>query len=210
VLTFSTLAVFAASTLALLAVPGPSVVYVVARSVEHGRTAGLVSMLGLEAGALVHVVLAAVGVTAVLASSPWAFTVVRVVGAGYLLVMGVRQLVRRGHGGGNAEHVGGPASASRWRLFRDGVLVDVLNPKTALFFLAFLPQFVEPARGAVPLQVLLLGVCFVGLAAVVDSTYALAASALRRRRARSERSSGRLQKVTGLVYLGLGGLVAVA
>lgn len=205
--TFATLVLFAASTLALLAVPGPSVVYVVTRSVEHGRAAGLVSMLGLEVGALVHVVLATVGVTAILASSTWAFDAVRVVGAGYLVVMGLRHLLRRARADAAT---GGPTATSRWQLFREGVLVDVLNPKTALFFLAFLPQFVEPARGAVALQTLLLGLCFVGLAALVDSTYALSAAALRRRRARASAGGARMRRVTGVVYLGLGGLVAVA
>ena len=173
--TTTTLLVFVPSTLALLAVPGPSVVYVVTRTLEQGRRAGLVSMLGLETGALVHVALSALGVTALLAASDWAFLAVKYAGATYLVVLGMRQLRRRPAGAGAADS----PTTSEARLFRDGVLVDLLNPKTGLFFLAFLPQFVEPVRGPVAGQVLVLGVCFVVLAALTDGTYALVTSVVR-------------------------------
>jgi threonine/homoserine/homoserine lactone efflux protein len=101
------------------------------------------------------------------------------------------------------------ASPSKLRLFRDGVLVDVLNPKTGLFFLAFLPQFVDPARGAASSQVIVLGLCFVALAVLTDGTYALLAGALRPRVAASGRGQGLIRRVTGAVYTGLGGLAAV-
>lgn len=152
--TLTTLLIFAAATLALLVVPGPSVVYVVARSLEHGRTAGLMSVLGLETGALIHVAAAAAGLTALVSSSPWAFTVLRYVGAAYLISMGLRQFRQR-HG--EVVEGGTGTSVSNLRLFRDGVLVDVLNPKTGLFFLAFLPQFVDPSRGAASAQIVVLG-----------------------------------------------------
>jgi threonine/homoserine/homoserine lactone efflux protein len=214
--TLSTLAVFAVSTLALLAVPGPSVVYVVTRTLEQGRRAGLVSVLGLETGALVHVALSAVGVTAILAASSWAFLLVKYAGAAYLIGLGLRQLRRR-PAVAEAESSLPTAVASYVRLFRDGVLVDLLNPKTGLFFLAFLPQFVEPGRGPVATQVLVLGVCFVVLAALTDGTYALVTSAIRHRvAARTARGAGSgakhpaLARLTGAIYCALGGVTVLA
>jgi threonine/homoserine/homoserine lactone efflux protein len=207
--TTTTLILFLASTLALLAVPGPSVVYVVTRTLEQGRRAGLVSMLGLETGALVHVALSALGVTALLAASIWAFVVVKYAGATYLVVLGLRQLRRQAVPASETADAPGTSYA---RLFRAGVLVDLLNPKTGLFFLAFLPQFVEPARGPVTTQVLVLGVCFVVLAALTDGAYALVTSVVRHRIAR-RRSDSRhpvLDRLTGAVYCALGGVTALA
>jgi len=172
-----TLLVFALATLALLAIPGPSVLFVVARTVEHGRAAGLVSMLGVETGALVHVAVAAAGLSALVASSPTALTVLRWAGGAYLLWLGAQALRRR-----RAALAGAPASrTSKARLFRQGVLVDLLNPKTALFFLAFLPGFVERGQGPVAMQVAMLGCCFVVLATLTDGAYALASARISRR-----------------------------
>ena len=172
-----TLLVFALATLALLAIPGPSVLFVVARTVEHGRAAGLVSMLGVETGALVHVAVAAAGLSALVASSPTALTVLRWAGGAYLLWLGVKALRRR-----RAALAGAPAPrTSKSRLFRQGVLVDLLNPKTALFFLAFLPGFVERGQGPVAMQVAMLGCCFVVLATLTDGAYALASARISRR-----------------------------
>jgi threonine/homoserine/homoserine lactone efflux protein len=170
-----TLLLFAGSTLLLLAVPGPSVLYVVARTVEQGRTAGLVSVLGLEAGALVHVAAAAAGLSALVASSPAALTALRYAGAAYLIWLGIRALRCREDVA--ATRTGG---ASYRRLFGEGVLVDVLNPKTSLFFLAFLPGFVDEGAGPVALQVVVLGLVFVVLAALTDGAYALAAARVSR------------------------------
>lgn len=200
--TSTTLLLFATATLAMLVVPGPSVVYVVARSLEHGRTAGLMSVLGLETGALVHVAAAAAGLTALVSSSPWAFAVLRYAGAAYLISLGIRQLRQR-H---DAVEVASSTSASKLRLFRDGVLVDVLNPKTGLFFLAFLPQFVDPSRGAASTQIVVLGLCFVLLAVLTDGSYALLAGTFRRRLSGSARSRRRVRRSTGVIYTGLGGL----
>jgi threonine/homoserine/homoserine lactone efflux protein len=200
----ATLLLFAGSTLALLAVPGPSVMYVVARTVEQGRTAGLVSMLGLEAGALIHVAAAAAGLSALVASSPTAFGVLRYGGAAYLLWLGVRTL-RRSRAGAPVQPVG---RASYGRLFREGVLVDVLNPKTALFFLAFLPGFVREGAGPVALQVLVLGLVFVVLAALTDGAYALAAARVSRGVRR--RSPRRLAVVSAGAYGALAVLAIAA
>lgn len=198
--TADTLLLFAVSTLALLVVPGPSVLFVVARTVEHGRTAGLISMLGVETGALVHVAVASAGVSALVASSPAALTALRWGGGAYLLWLGVQALRRRG-----AMLAGAPsAPASHAKLFRQGVLVDLLNPKTALFFLAFLPGFVQPGHGPVALQVGILGLCFVALATLTDGAYALASARVSRRVRRS-----RLAAASAGTY-GLLGVVALA
>lgn len=197
---------FLAATVVVLAVPGPAVVYVVTRTLEQGRTAGLVSMLGLETGAFVHVALSAVGLTAVLAASDWALPVVRYAGGAYLLVLGVRELRHRRPLTAGVEP---RARAVRpARLFLDGLLVDLLNPKTALFFLAFLPQFVRPGHGPVALQVAVLGMCFVVVAGMVDTGYALAADGVRRRLARGgadRRRASYLRPLSAVVYCLLGG-----
>jgi threonine/homoserine/homoserine lactone efflux protein len=198
-----TLLLFAGSTLLLLAVPGPSVLYVVARTVEQGRAAGLVSVLGLEAGALVHVAAAAAGLSALVASSPAALTALRYAGAAYLIWLGLRALRRR-------EDVGAtrPGGASYRRLFGEGVLVDVLNPKTSLFFLAFLPGFVDAGQGPVALQVAILGLVFVALAALTDGAYALAAARLSGRARR--RSPRGLARASAGAYGVLGALAVVS
>jgi threonine/homoserine/homoserine lactone efflux protein len=195
------LLVFAAASIVLAVVPGPAVIYIVTRSVRHGRAAGLVSTLGVEVGNLVHVAAAAVGLSALLASSATAFNVVRYAGAAYLIFLGVRVLLGKEDEGGRER-----SSVGRRRLFWEGAVVSALNPKTALFFLAFLPQFVDPAEGAVALQAFVLGTCFVALATVSDCAYALLAGTAGKRLRR-----GRLlARMSGGVYLGLGAFAAVA
>lgn len=202
----STLAVFSVAALALLVVPGPAVLYIVARSIHQGRAAGLASVAGIHVGTLVHVAAATLGLSAVLASSATAFTVVKLVGAGYLVYLGIRTLLGRG---GLEDPVQSIARRRR-RDVAEGVLVNVLNPKTALFFLAFLPQFVDPRHGSAGLQILLLGLVFMVLGLVTDSLWALGAGAagesLRRARAwpRAQRY------VSGTVFIGLGALAAIS
>jgi threonine/homoserine/homoserine lactone efflux protein len=200
------LAVFVLAALVLLLVPGPAVVYIVAQSVSRGRLAGIVSMLGIQVGALVHVAAAAAGLSAILVRSATAFDAVKYAGAAYLVFLGVRRL--RGDDAGKAA----PARRDRGRrrLFAQGIVVNVLNPKTALFFFAFLPQFVNVERGSVALQIATLGFLFILLAMVSDGLYALAAGSaagwLRGRPGflRGERIA------TGGVLVGLGLLTAVA
>jgi threonine/homoserine/homoserine lactone efflux protein len=193
--------VFAAASVVLAVVPGPAVIYIVTRSVRHGRAAGLVSTLGVELGNMVHVAAAAVGLSALLASSATAFNVVRYAGAAYLVFLGVRVLL-----GKEDEDERERPAVGRRRLFWEGAVVSALNPKTALFFLAFLPQFVDPAQGAVALQAFVLGTCFVALATVSDSAYALLAGTAGNRLRR-----GRLlARMSGGVYLGLGAFAALA
>ena len=191
---------FIAAALVLLLTPGPGVMYIVARSIGQGSRAGLVSVLGLSAGALVHVAAAAAGISTILLASATAFGLVKAAGAAYLIYLGIRTLLARGAVA--STEVCTPRSAGR--LFADGALVSVLNPKIALFFLAFLPQFVDPGRGPVAQQILLLGLLYVALALVTDSTYALLAGSLRHR-LRDRALQGPLPRyISGSVYLGLG------
>ena len=164
---------FLGAALAIVAIPGPGVLYVVARSVDQGRRAGLVSVLGVGIGNLVQVLVAAVGLSALIASSSIAFEVLRVAGAAYLIWLGISRLRDP-----DPSTVSVSDTVSDRRLLGQGVLVAALNPKTALFFIAFLPQFVDPTAGPVAPQILLLGTVFVAMALVGDSLYALAAGAL--------------------------------
>ena len=185
--------------MALLVVPGPSVMFIVARSVDHGRLAGFVSVLGVHAGSLVHITAAAVGLSAVLVQSAVAFTAVKIVGAAYLIALGARRLLQPSKEVAEVER----AAPDLWRLFRQGFVVNTLNPKTAAFFLALLPQFVDPTRTVVT-QVLVLGLVFIGLGICSDGAYAMAAGAVGRRlRGR------RTERATGVVYVGLGVTVAL-
>jgi threonine/homoserine/homoserine lactone efflux protein len=204
----TTLLLFAAATVALLIIPGPSVLFVVARTLEHGRTGGLVSALGLEVGALLHVAAASLGLSAVIAASPAALLAIRLGGAAYLIAMGIANLSPNRE---IAHGASAPARAgSARRLFLQGVLVDALNPKTALFFLAFLPQFVDPAGGSVAVQVAVLGLVFVALAAAHDCAYALVTGAVATRMDRGLRATGALRRVSGAAYLGLAALTALS
>ena len=193
-------AAFAAASLALLIVPGPSVLYIVTRSVDQGRSAGLVSVLGIHTGSLVHVAAAAFGLSAIPASSAVSYGVVKYAGAAYLIWLGVKALRERheeaAEGRGRERSLG--------RIYAQGVVVNILNPKTALFFLAFLPQFVDRTDGNVALQTMLLGATFVVLGIVSDGTYALAATAIRGRLTRSEGFARRSRIFTGVTYVGLG------
>jgi len=166
-----TLALFAGAALALLVVPGPAVLYIVTQSIEHGRRAGLVSMLGVQTGGLVHVAAAALGLSALLVQSAVAFNVVKYAGAAYLVFLGLRKLLSHER----FETTGERPPRRLDRLFAQGVVVNVLNPKTALFFFAFLPQFVDVDAGSVGLQIATLGVVFILIAIVSDGLYALAA-----------------------------------
>ena len=203
-----TYALFVAAALALLLVPGPAVIYIVARSVSGGRLTGLVSVLGVELGTLLHVGFAAAGLSAVVASSVAAFSIVKWLGAAYLVWLGLRQIFGRG-GDEEATPLGG--GESRLRVFWQSVLVQVLNPKVALFFLAFLPQFVDPSRGAAWTQVVVLGATLASLGLFTDGLYALVggtAGGWIRTKGLGLRRAGRY--VAGGVYIALGAVAAVS
>jgi threonine/homoserine/homoserine lactone efflux protein len=205
----STYALFVAAALVLLLVPGPAVIYVVARSVEGGRLTGLISVLGVELGTLLHVVFAAAGLSAIVVSSAAAFSVVKWLGAAYLVWLGLRQIL--GRDGGDEELRLSGGGENRLRVFSQSVLVQVLNPKVALFFLAFLPQFIDPSRGAAWTQVVVLGATLAILGLFTDGLYALlggtAGDWVRKQGAGSSlRRAGRY--VTGGVYIALGAVAA--
>ncbi|MBB5777530.1 LysE family translocator [Nonomuraea jabiensis] len=195
----STLAAFCAATLVLLVVPGPAVLYIVTRSVSQGRAAGVVSVLGVHTGSLVHIAAAALGLSALLAASATAFTIVKYVGVAYLLWLGVRKLMQREEG----EQALELRVQSKRRLFWEGFVVNVLNPKTALFFLTFLPLFTDPDAGPVGPQILLFGMLWLLLGMASDGAYAMLSSALAGRLRTSARARRRMNVGSGLVYLGL-------
>ncbi|HYB42720.1 MAG TPA: LysE family translocator [Candidatus Methylomirabilis sp.] len=195
----SSLGVFVLAALLLLITPGPAVLYIVARSMDQGRRAGLVSVLGVHTGTVVHVTAAAVGLSALLLASAAAFTAVKFAGAGYLIFLGVRRLLDPAP---VAVLVQAPVSPRR--AFIDGVVVNVLNPKTALFFLAFLPQFVDPSRGAIGPQLLALGLVFMMLGFVTDGLYAITAGSAGRWLRASPRFLAGQRWVAGSMYIGLG------
>ena len=203
---FSTLLVFIAAAAALLITPGPAVLYVVTRSIDQGRLAGLVSVLGIGVGTLFHVFAAALGLSAILVSSALAFNVVKLLGAAYLIYLGISKL-RSKQSGFLPDHVEPQALSS---IFKQGVIVNLLNPKLALFFFAFIPQFVDPARGSVSAQMALLGMILLVMGLFSDSVYALLAGTAGNW-LRNNRHFLRLQKyVTGSVYITLGLVAALA
>jgi threonine/homoserine/homoserine lactone efflux protein len=202
----TTLALFAASALALIVIPGPAVLYVVTQSVHRGRRAGVLSAAGVANGSLVHVTAAAIGLSALLLESALAFEVVKVVGAAYLVYLGVRRLL--GRDGLAVE--GSPDDRPLAHVYRQGVVVNVLNPKTALFFVAFLPQFVDPGRGSAWLQVVVLGLTWTVLALLSDTVWALAAGTASRWLRGNARARRAERYASGGVLFGLGALTAVA
>jgi len=200
----STMTVFLLSTFALLVVPGPAVLYIVARGIDQGRGAALASAAGISCGSLVHVTLAVLGLSALVASSMVAFNAVKWAGAAYLVVIGVRTLMAA-----PPEAVVAPEPEPLRRLFAQGVVVQVLNPKIALFFLAFLPQFVDPARGSVALQTLTFGCILVGMGLCTDSTYGLLAGSAGAM-LRGHAGFAHAQRwVAGVVFIGLGLVTAL-
>ncbi len=196
----SQLYIFVVAALALLLVPGPAVLYITARSASQGRMAGLVSVLAIETANLSQAVAASLGLAAILYSSALAFNVVKYLGAVYLIYLGIYKLFfsKESDAGETVE------AESLWKIYWQGFAVNILNPKTALFFFAFLPQFVNPQRGSATSQTLLLGMIFVGLAIITDSMYALLASSV----AGQLKGNKNFQKggryFAGLIYIGLG------
>ena len=170
----ATYGLFVLTALALLVIPGPAVLYVVSRSIDQGRSAGLASVLGITTGTVVHVTLAAVGLSSLVLASRVAFDAVRFVGAAYLLVLGVRRLVT------SRTDDGVEASAPRTRrdLYTQGLVVNLLNPKTIVFIFAFVPQFVDVGAGHIWLQIMLLGFTFAGLGLLSDTVYAVVAGSI--------------------------------
>ena len=191
---------FMGAALVLLLVPGPAVLYITTRSATQGRLAGLVSVLAIETANFIQAVAAGLGLSAILLSSALAFNVVKYLGAAYLIYIGVRRMMTSGDGAESNT----VKKESLSRIYWQGFAVNILNPKTALFFFAFLPQFVDPARGNIITQNLFLGAVFVGMAIVTDSMYALLASSIAGRLSASRRFQKGQRYFAGLVYIGLG------
>jgi threonine/homoserine/homoserine lactone efflux protein len=183
--------------------PGPDMLYVIGRSLGQGRKAGIVSALGIFVGCWAHILAAAFGIAALLRSSPIAFNMVRYAGAAYLVYLGVKMLIQRGN---LAAQQLKPDSLAA--IFRQGVITNVLNPKVALFFLAFLPQFIDARRGSVVWQILLLGLIFNVGGTAVNLGVAYAGGTLGELLRRNARFAQLQQWFTGLVFIGLGARLA--
>lgn len=196
---------YLAAVTVLMLIPGPAVVFVVTRSVDQGRRAGLASVAGICLGDLLHVVAVVVGLTGLFAASPVAFNTVKYLGAAYLVYLGIRRLLQPA-----AMPDAELEKASIGQLLRQGVMVSILNPKDALFFLALLPQFVAPERGAIALQLFLLGLTFVVVAALIDGAYALGGTGLGRLLKTNAAARSAQRWVVGAIYIALGAFAATA
>src|SRR4249919_2111793 len=197
---------FFVATLALNLAPGPDMTYVAARSLGQGRRAGLISALGISAGCLVHIVAASAGVAVLLRAWPRAYSLIRLAGAAYLLYLGISMWRSAGMGERLSQAI---APAADDEIFRQGAITNILNPKVAMFFLAFLPQFIDPARGPAGLQTLVLGLMFNVSGTLVNAAVAwLAGSA----RTLLESRGGRawFQRASGAILTALGLRLALA
>ncbi len=201
-----TLAAFALSALALILLPGPSMLFLVARGVAGGRRSGVMSALGIQASTAVYVFATALGLTAVLAASAVALGTIRYAGAAYLVYLGVRTLIDR-----RAPQTVDPGAMepTAWTSWRQGFVVGISNPKVALFFLAFFPQFIHPEAGPVATQVLVLGAIVILLGMVLDTSYGVFGGFIQRRMGVRSGAARRGRIAVGLAYIGLGGLTAV-
>ena len=196
--------VFLLATFTLLVIPGPAVLYITARSIEQGRMAGIVSTLGIGVGAFIHVAAAALGISAVLMSSALAFMVVKYLGAAYLIYLGISTLLSKTTTEVDTEF----QAQSLRKIFTQGIVVNVLNPKTALFFFAFIPQFVNAETGNVTVQILFLGATFITMAICTDGLYALFAGTIGNYLRGNQRFANIQKWFSGIVYIFLGVLTA--
>ena len=194
---------FGIASLALLVIPGPAVLYIINRSVADGRNVALAAVAGLEIGNFMHVIAATVGLSAVIATSAAAFSAVKWIGAGYLVYIGIRTLATKPQA---VNQLNDPMS--RRRAFTQGIVVNTFNPKVALFFLSFLPQFIDADRGSAALQSLVLGSTFVVLGCISDSLFAILASALRGTLLRGKSLPFVQRYVAGSVFIALGAIAS--
>lgn len=195
-----TLLAFTLAAAVVVLAPGPAIAYVVTRSLESGRLAGLSSALGVGTGTFIHAVAASTGLAALLSSTQWAFTTIQLAGSGYLMHLGIRQLRSSRTDPGRTGRRRAPTSTARH--FMDGVVVNVLNPKSVLFFIAFLPQFVDPTLGP-NTQLIILALCVVPLGYLANVVYALLAARLAAGIGRAPLAHQRINRCAGAVYLGL-------
>lgn len=197
---WSKLSLFIAAASILVIMPGPNTLYIVARSIQQGRLAGVVSSLGIQTGTWIHIAAAALGISAIVLASATAFTVIKYAGAAYLIFLGLKTLLRRSEESGFE-----PIRKDKWsRIYGQGITVQILNPKSALFFISFLPQFVEPGNGAVSTQILFLGVVLLILGATSDLIYAFLAGGVGRLWRENLKFIQAQRYFAGSVYLALG------
>ena len=201
------LSLFILASVVLLLTPGPAVLYIIARSVDQGRRAGLVSVCAIEVGNFMHVLAATLGLSALLLSSAIAFSIIKYLGTAYLVYLGLRKLFTREAIQAASDN---RQPQSFRRIFSQGVVVAALNPKTVLFFVAFLPQFVDPSQGRIAWQMFVLGCVFVMLAVLSDSMYALLAGTVGRWIKGSRSAACTELYLVGSVYIGLGVTAALA
>lgn len=204
----STVWLFSIAAATLLIIPGPAVFYIMGRSIEQGKKAGIVSVLGVSIGGSVHVLAGAIGVSAVLMTSATAFNIVKYLGATYLIYLGCKTLFSTSDH--TTSEIAKTPRKNLLKIFYQSALVEVMNPKTALFFLAFFPQFISPSAGSVTIQFLLLGTIFIIMALISDGLYAVLAASIRERIMRSKVSSKLLNRVSGYLYIVLGVFSALA
>jgi threonine/homoserine/homoserine lactone efflux protein len=202
----ASLLLFISAALLVLLIPGPAVFYIVGRSIGHGRSAGVVSALGISVGSLVHTAAAAVGLSALLMSSAIAFATVKYLGAAYLIYLGIQKFRREEP----FELHGDAPTIKRSRIFAQGIVVNVLNPKAALFFFAFLPQFVDPHRGNLATQILFLGVLFASLGLATDTFWALTSGTVANLFRRNPRAMRTQRYLSGGMLISLGLATALA
>ncbi|CAM2788171.1 LysE family translocator [Moritella viscosa] len=198
---------FLTASLALNMTPGPDLIFVLTKTVSHGRKAGIVAAAGVCSGALVHVAAAALGLSAIIVSSAYAFMLIKIIGVGYLIYLAWQAFTASG---GveltSTDRIDGdsPSPMSHWKVFKQGVLIDVLNPKAAIFFMAFLPQFVREGQGTVSMQLLLLGMIVVIGAFVVELGYIFAAHRLTKKVKGNQSFTLWLNRTVGTVFVALG------
>ncbi len=196
--------VVALASFVLVIVPGPAVIYILTRSVSQGRTAGLASAVGVNLGSAVHVVFAAVGLSVILASSATLFSIVKWAGVGYLVWIGIQTLRSPDAEFGNGE----VETLSLRRIFTQGVVVNVLNPKVAMFFLAFLPQFIDPNAAHAGFQFFVLGMILVTIGLISDSAYALLGGSIGNLFRRRPNAAKVTKRAAGFTYFALAGIAA--
>ncbi len=203
-----TFLLFSAAALALLVVPGPAVLYIIARGASQGRQAALVSVAGIHVGTLVHVLAAVAGLSAIVVASATAFTTIKLAGAVYLVYLGVSALIGASKASDDSDVSSSLPQRTLRRVFADGVVLNILNPKTAVFFLAFVPQFVDVDRGNTAAQLLVLGALFIALGFLTDGIYAALAGVIGDRLRSAPHLERRAARGSGVIYILLGAVTA--
>lgn len=204
-----TLAAFALASVILVVIPGPSVLFVIGRSLSFGRRGGLMSVLGNAIGVIPVIVAVAVGIGAIVAKSIVVFTVIKLLGAAYLVFLGI-QAIRHRHGGIDGVSTGTIKGDSPWVLLRQGFIVGISNPKAIVFLVAVLPQFVDIGAGSVPIQMLVLGTVLMAIGLAADSAWALLAGTARAWFVRTPGRLSAIRAIGGGLLIGLGATLAIA